>query len=77
MLGQRGGRRHPRLRANDGSNHAEPRVGIDYIAGDGPGEWRQDPISRMPLALGAHWGEVRPFVLPSGRTSSASRRRRR
>ena len=27
-----------------------------------PGVWRQDPISLIPLALGAHWAEVRPFV---------------
>jgi hypothetical protein len=40
-------------------------VGVDYIPGTGPGEWRQDPISLMPLALGAKWAEVRPFVLRS------------
>jgi PAP2 superfamily len=27
--------------------------------------WRQDPISQIPIALGHHWGEVRPFVLAS------------
>ena len=53
-------------RQNDGSDHAEPRVGIEYIPGDQPGEWRQDPISQLPLALGALWGDVRPFVLRSG-----------
>ena len=52
---------------NDGSNHAEPLYGVDYIAGNGPGVWRQDPISRLPPALGARWGTVRPFVVPSGR----------
>ncbi|HEY6051421.1 MAG TPA: vanadium-dependent haloperoxidase, partial [Thermoanaerobaculia bacterium] len=31
-----------------------------------PGKWRQDPISQIPLALGAHWGDVTPFVLRSG-----------
>ena len=31
------------------------------------GEWRQDPISQLPPALGARWGTVRPFVVPSGR----------
>src|SRR5206468_419482 len=31
-----------------------------------PGKWRQDPISQNPLALGAHWGDVTPFVLRSG-----------
>jgi hypothetical protein len=27
--------------------------------------WRQDPISQLPVALGARWAEVRPFVLAS------------
>ncbi|MFI5077104.1 MAG: hypothetical protein ACHQRO_07165 [Vicinamibacteria bacterium] len=49
---------------NDGSNHAEPLYGVDYIAGNGPGVWRQDPISRLPPALGARWGTVRPFFVP-------------
>ena len=52
-------------RANDGSQHAEPRVGVDYLTSDEPGKWRQDPISLIPLALGARWSEVRPFVLRS------------
>jgi hypothetical protein len=51
------------LRAGDGSAHAEPRVGVDYFPSDRPGRWRQDPISRIPLALGAYWKEVEPFVL--------------
>src|SRR3989454_3073159 len=49
--------------ANVGSQRPEPRVGIDYITSDAPGKWRQDPISENPLALGAHWGEITPFVL--------------
>lgn len=53
-------------RADDGSDHAEPRVGIEFIPGDRPGQWRQGPVSRHPLALGAYWGEVRPFVIGSG-----------
>lgn len=53
------------MRAEDGSAHPEPRYGIDYIAGDEPGIWRQDPISQLPPALGAHWGSVAPFVLAS------------
>jgi hypothetical protein len=53
------------LRVNDHSDHAEPRVGIDFITSNDPGKWRQDPISLIPLALGAHWGEVTPFVLVS------------
>jgi hypothetical protein len=50
---------------NDGSKHAEPRVGIDYISDDNPGFWRQDPISQIPLALGAQWNTVRPLVMTS------------
>ena len=52
-------------RANDGSNHLEPRIGIEFITGTAPGEWRQDPISLIPIALGAFWGQVRPFALAS------------
>jgi hypothetical protein len=52
-------------RSNDGSHHMEPRVGVDFITSDEPGKWRQDPISRVPLALGAYWSRVRPFVLRS------------
>jgi hypothetical protein len=54
------------LRANDGSSRVDPTVGVDYITSNEPGRWRQDPISLSPLALGAHWGEVRPFVLSRG-----------
>jgi PAP2 superfamily protein len=53
------------LRAYDGSLHAEPSVGVDFITSDEPGKWRQDPISQIPFALGAHWGEVDLFVLES------------
>ena len=53
------------LMAADGSEHAELRVGVDLITSDEVGKWRQDPISEIPLALGAHWGRVRPFVLNS------------
>jgi hypothetical protein len=53
------------LRANDGSGYVEPRVGIDFITSNDAGKWRQDPISQLPIALGAYWGQVRPFVLQS------------
>src|SRR5438309_2150368 len=53
------------MRLNDGSQVPEPRVGVDYFPSDQPGKWRQDPISLIPLALGAHWGECIPFVLES------------
>src|SRR5439155_709293 len=53
------------LRANDGSQQAEPRVGVQFFTSNDPGKWRQDPISQSPLALGAYWGTVRPFRLQS------------
>jgi hypothetical protein len=64
-LGQRAAAAILALRAADGSQQAEPHVGVEFLTGDEPGEWRQDPISLIPLALGAYWGEVKPFVLKS------------
>ncbi len=55
------------LRADDGSQRAEPRMGVDYTPGTLPGQWRQDPVSLIPLARGARWAEVKPFVLRSAR----------
>jgi hypothetical protein len=57
-----------RRASGDGSDHVEPLLGPGgYVPGNGPGEWRQDPNSQLPVALGANWGQVRPFVIPSGR----------
>jgi hypothetical protein len=53
------------LRSNDGSQIPEPRLGIDWFTSNEVGRWRQDPISLLTVALGAHWGEVTPFVLRS------------
>jgi hypothetical protein len=53
------------MRVNDGAQIPEPTIGVDYFPSDQPGHWRQDPISLIPLALGAHWGECIPFVLNS------------
>jgi hypothetical protein len=53
------------MRMNDGSEHPEPRVGMEWLTSDQAGHWRQDPISLVPLALGAHWGECTPFVVES------------
>jgi hypothetical protein len=53
------------MRTNDGSQLAEPHYGVEYIAGNGAGEWRQDPITLHPLALGADWNQVTPFVMTS------------
>ncbi len=52
-------------RTNDGSATPEPRINVDYIPGNLPGQWRQDPISQIPIALGAHWSECTPFVVAS------------
>ena len=49
-------------------------MGIDYLPSDEPGMWRQDPISQIPLALGAYWGDVTPFVLGSLEPFRAPRR---
>ncbi len=64
-LGRRAAAAILALRQGDGSEIPEPRVGVDWITSDQPGHWRQDPISLIPLALGAHWGECLPFVLES------------
>jgi membrane-associated phospholipid phosphatase len=53
-------------RAQDGSERPEPYLGVDFVTDDAPGKWRQDPVSLLTVALGAHWGEVTPFVLASG-----------
>jgi hypothetical protein len=53
------------LRASDRVPAGEPVVGVDFIPSNLPGKWRPDPISRARIALGAYWGYVKPFVLPS------------
>jgi hypothetical protein len=60
------------MRETDGSVHAEPLVNVDFIPGDEAGIWRQDPVSLHPLALGARWAEVQPFVLASASQFRAS-----
>src|SRR6478609_4046884 len=64
-LGQRTAAAILTMRLNDGSQVPDPRVGINYFPSNLPGHWRQDPISLIPLALGAHWGECLPFVVSS------------
>ncbi len=61
------------LRVNDGypQDYTEPLLGTDFIPSDAPGKWRQDPISLVPIILGAHWGKVKPFVLTSSDQFSA------
>jgi hypothetical protein len=64
-LGRRAAAAVLALRAGDGSEIPDPLLGAGWTTSDQPGHWRQDPISQAPIALGAHWGEVRPFVLTS------------
>jgi hypothetical protein len=64
-LGQAAAQAVLALRMLDGSELPEPRYGIEYLASDQPGKWRQDPISLHPLALGGDWDQVTPFVLTS------------
>src|SRR6184192_1987159 len=52
-------------RVSDGAEIPELHLGIDYSASNLPGHWRQDPISLIPIALGAHWGGCTPFVVKS------------
>jgi len=49
-LGQRAAAAILALKANDGSQHAEPRVGVEHVTSDLPGHWRQDPI-RIPRSF--------------------------
>jgi hypothetical protein len=65
-LGRRAAAAILALRIADGAEVAEQRVGVDYFTSNLPGHWRQDPISLIPVALGAHWGECKTFVLKSG-----------
>lgn len=65
ILGKRAAAAILAHRAADGSQHTEPRVGIEHPTSDLPGRWRQDPVSLIPLALGAKWGQCLPFVLAS------------
>ncbi|HTU68323.1 MAG TPA: hypothetical protein VMF52_20440 [Steroidobacteraceae bacterium] len=55
------------MRANDHSAGADPKMDGEWSTSDQPGHWRQDPIGKSPIAMGAHWGEVTPFVLISSK----------
>jgi hypothetical protein len=66
LLGKRAAAAILKLRKADGSQHKEPVLGVDHNTSNDPYHWRQDPISLSTVALGAHWGAVKPFVLASG-----------
>ena len=55
------------MRRHDGSKAPIPSWERTGPPSDEPGHWRQDPVSQAPIALGAKWGKVRPFVLRSGK----------
>lgn len=56
-----------RSRKYDGSYYDEPTIGNGFTPSDKPGWWRADPVSRSRSALGATWGQIKPFVLASGK----------
>jgi hypothetical protein len=62
-LGRRAARAILEHSSHDGSQHQEPRVNEEYELSTSPGNWRPDPISQIPLAVGAYWGSMKPFVL--------------
>lgn len=68
-LGKRIASRILQMRQGDGSEVPEKAVGtnpaVNHVTSDLAGHWRQDPISLIPLALGAKWGECAPFVVES------------
>ncbi len=68
-LGQRAAAAILTSRATDGSQYEELTVGSgpeNFHTSNDPGKWRQDPISQIGVALGAKWGDVKPFVLERG-----------
>jgi hypothetical protein len=64
-LGKRAAATILALREHDGSHKADPLMAGEWPTSDQPYHWRQDPIALAPIALGAYWGEVKPFVLQS------------
>lgn len=54
------------LRQGDGAQHDEPNITLgEFTPLNDPGKWRQDPISQIPIALGARWAMVQPFIMSS------------
>jgi len=53
------------LRKNDNSAGSDPVMGSEWVTSDAAAHWRQDPVSESPIALGAKWGKVLPFVMRS------------
>jgi len=66
MVGSRAAAAILATRKGDGSDYIEPRMGDGFMPSLDPGKWRQDPVSQIPIALGAKWGDVAPFVMTAG-----------
>lgn len=64
-LGQRAAAAILALRANDGALIDDPVIGTEHPLSNAPGHWRPDPVSRINIALGAHAGSIKPFVVES------------
>ncbi|WP_458541804.1 vanadium-dependent haloperoxidase [Ramlibacter sp.] len=64
-LGRRAAAAVLALRQNDNADNTDLVVGVSYFPSNEPGKWRPDPISMNPNALGALYGQVRPFTVPS------------
>lgn len=64
-LGQQAAASILAMRANDGSDYPDPLVGTEWPTSNDPGRWRQDPVSQVPIALGAYWSQMTPFVMES------------
>jgi hypothetical protein len=60
-------------RSHDGAERQEPIWNREFVPRRPPGgadyaflQWQVDPVSSLQTALGAYWGEVKPFALTSG-----------
>jgi hypothetical protein len=54
-----------KLRKKDHSEKSDPKMDGEWLTSEQPYHWRQDPIGLAPIALGAYWGQVTPFVMAS------------
>jgi hypothetical protein len=66
VVGAEAARRILKARKYDGSDYDEPSIGRGFTPSDKPGWWRGDPVSRSQAALGATWGQIKPFVIATG-----------
>jgi hypothetical protein len=53
------------LRNSDNSAHPEPVYKVDFFPITGTTAWSPDPITNAKKAIGARWGQVKPFALSS------------